>query len=73
MKEVKPVTVSFSKVLQNSFKVIYHDQTTIEISTFTAIHIFSPNLDGEGRGNFTNSETIKAVALVFCWYSVTFH
>ena len=34
-----PMT-SFSKVLQNSFKVIYHDQTTIETSTLPAICIF---------------------------------
>ena len=35
-----PFMTSFFSVLQNSFKVIYRDQTTIETSTLPAICIF---------------------------------
>ena len=35
---------SFPKVFKNSFKIIYHDQTTIETLTLPAIWIFKkPN------------------------------
>ena len=56
---------SSSKQFQSNISR-YRDQTTTETSTITASGIFSPNLDGEGRGNFTNSELIKAATLEFC-------
>ena len=45
---------SFSNVLQNSFKVIYRDQTTIETSTLLAICIFKPS----SSVNFSNKGSI---------------
>ena len=38
--ETGPLYASFSNVLQNNFKVIYRDQTTIETFTLPAICIF---------------------------------
>ena len=53
---------SFSKIFQNSFKVIYRDQTTIETSTLLAICIFKrPNpilyLIFQNSGTFISAVT----------------
>ena len=39
--KTSPFLTSFSKVLQNSFKVIYRDKTTLETSTLPAICAFN--------------------------------
>ena len=42
--EIGPLMTPISKVLQNSFKIIYRDQTTTETSTLLVIFIFKrPN------------------------------
>ena len=62
MRNRGPFMTSFFKVLENSFKVIYCDKTTIEVSTLPAICIFKRSdpifwLKLQNSGIFVSSVT----------------